>query len=328
MRSFVLAMTGLLLGLATAKASPLNLIMFGGGLSWPLFVAQDQAIFARHGLEVHLTETPGSVFQMKGLYDGTFDVAMTPFDNVVAYDQGQGEAPLDGAPDVFAFMGGISGALRLLASPSIKSVAELRGRTLGVDSPATGYTLLMYELLARQGLPLGSYDLARTGGTTFRVQALEAGQIAATMVSSPQEIEPEAKGFRRLGDIQATVGPYQALCGVARRAWAAAHRDSLLAYIRAYVEADAWLRDPAHHDEAIAVYLRHVRGATPAVADAALRIMLSPSEGFQPRAAFDAAGADNVVAIRARYGTPRKPAGDWRQFADDTFYRDALASPE
>lgn len=328
MRWFVLAAIGVVCSLASASAGemrPLNVIVFGGGLSWPVFVAKDVGLFAKHGLDVNVTETPGSVFQMTGLHAGTFDIAMTPFDNVVAYQEGQGETKLAGDPDFFAFMGGISSALRLIADPKVATFADLRGRTLGVDSPMTGYTLLLYDILARQGLPHGTYEVARSGGTTFRVQALEEGKIAATMVSSPQELAPEAKGFRRLGDVQSIVGPYQALCGVARRSWAKANANRLVDYIAAYVDADAWLRDAAHRADAVAIYVKYVKGATPAAAEAALDVMLAPTEGFQPHAAFDGKGADAVLAIRSQYGTPQKELTDWRRYTDDTFYDRAIA---
>ena len=305
---------------------PLRVIVFGGGLSWPVFVAEDLGFFEKHGLAVAVTETPGSVFQMIGLYEGKFDIAMTPFDNVVAYQEGQGETRLGGTPDLFAFMGGLSSALRLIADPKVTAITDLRGRILGVDAATTGYALLMYELLDRSGLPFGSYRLEPTGGTTFRVQALEAGKISATMVSSPQEIGPEAKGYRRLGDVQKVIGAYQAVCGAARRSWASAHGESLRAYIAAYRDADAWLRDPVHRTEAVDVYLRHVKGATRPLAETALTIMLAPDEGFQPKAAFDSKGAETVLAVRSKYGMPRKALTDWQAYVDLHYYDEIAGS--
>ena len=204
-------------------ATPLNLIIFPGGLSWPVFVAQDKGLFEKQGIAVKVKETPGSVFQIKGMMAGDFDIAMTPFDNVVAYQEDQGEIHFDTPPDLFVFMGGISSTLRLIVRPDIKSFADLKDQVLGVDALSTGYSLLMYRLLEQNGLPQGSYRLEKHGGTASRVQALTQGKIAGTMVSSPQEILPEENGFKRLGDIQQMLGNYQALSGVARRSWASAH---------------------------------------------------------------------------------------------------------
>src|ERR1700710_2069184 len=107
-------------------ATPLNLIIFPGGLSWPVFVAQDKGFFEKQGIAIKVTETPGSVFQVKGLLAGDFDIAMTPFDNVVAYQEGQGEVHFETPPDLFVFMGGISSTLRLIVRPTIKSFADLK----------------------------------------------------------------------------------------------------------------------------------------------------------------------------------------------------------
>ena len=142
-------------------------------------------------------------------------------------------------------MGGISSSLRLLAKHEVNALEELRGATLGIDAEHTGYTLAMYELLAMHGVPPGSYSLTKTGGTSHRVEALTKGKIAATMVSSPQEVMPEQDGFRRLGDVQTMIGEYQAVCGVACRPWAAQAGDDLRAFIKAYIDASDWLSWPA-----------------------------------------------------------------------------------
>ena len=42
---------------------------------------------------------------MTGLSEGKFDIAMTAVDNVVAYVEGQGEAPIGPQQEFFAFMG-------------------------------------------------------------------------------------------------------------------------------------------------------------------------------------------------------------------------------
>src|ERR1700716_467001 len=88
---------------------PLSVIVFPGGFNWPIWAAQEQGYFAKSGVEVKLTNTPNSVFQLTNLIDGKFDIAMTAIDNVIAYMEGQGEAPVATTPDLFAFMGGDNG---------------------------------------------------------------------------------------------------------------------------------------------------------------------------------------------------------------------------
>src|SRR5258708_24033065 len=109
-------------GCATQAPAPpktVNLIVFPGGFNWPVWVAQEKGLFAKHGIEVKITPTPSSVFQLTNLIGGKFDIAMTAIDNLIAYREGQGEEPVAG-PDLFAFMGGDNGFLRLVAVPEIK----------------------------------------------------------------------------------------------------------------------------------------------------------------------------------------------------------------
>jgi ABC-type nitrate/sulfonate/bicarbonate transport system substrate-binding protein len=314
-----------LLSPAMAQApAPVNVIIFPGGLSWPIFVAQDKGFFEKQGIAIKVMETPGSVFQIKGLLAGDFDIAMTPFDNVVAYQEDQGEVHFDTPPDLFVFMGGISSTLRLIVRPEISSFADLKDKVLGVDALTTGYTLLMYRLLDHNGLPKGSYRLERLGGTASRVQAMTQGKIAGTMVSSPQEILPEENGFKRLGDIQPMLGNYQALSGVARRSWAAAHPDRLEGFIRAYVAAGDWLADPNNCAEAAGIYARHIPNTPRPVIDKAWEAMVSKSEGFQRRAKFDPVGAQTALDVRTQYGVPQKQLTDWRKYVDESFYNHAL----
>src|SRR5919199_759023 len=95
------------------NVTPLSVIVFPGGFNWPIWIAQEKGYFARGGIEVKLTNTPNSVFQLTNLIDGKFDIAMTAIDNVIAYMEGQGEAPTSARPDLVAFMGSDNGFLNL-----------------------------------------------------------------------------------------------------------------------------------------------------------------------------------------------------------------------
>ena len=76
-------------GLSLAQnLKPVNLIVFPGGFNWPVWVAQDKGLFTRQGLDVKVTPTPNSTFQLTGLIEGKFDIAMTAIDNLIAYREG------------------------------------------------------------------------------------------------------------------------------------------------------------------------------------------------------------------------------------------------
>ena len=106
----------------------ITLNVFPGGFNWPSFVAQAKGCFAANGLEVMLQPTPNSVAQMTGLSRGEFQIAMTAVDNIVAYVEGQGEAPIGAQSEFFAFMGSDSGFLSFVAQREVKDWRDYKGR--------------------------------------------------------------------------------------------------------------------------------------------------------------------------------------------------------
>ena len=309
---------------AALAAQSLEVIVFPGGFNWPLWVGSEKGFFAANGVELKITPTSGSVFQMQNLAAGRFDIAISTIDNVVAYMEGQGEAPLPDPPDFFAFMGGQGGAVRLVVHPDIKSIAELKGKSLAVDAATTGYAFVLKKILQLGGLAESDYDLERVGGTAARAEALMQGKTAGTILTSPLEIAPEGRGFRRLANAVDVIGPYQAVLGVARRGWAKANEAALVGYIRGYVQSLDWLADPANRVEAVAIYRKNVPAASPEAANKAWDALLAGPEGFQKKGKLDLAGIETVLRLRSEFGRPQKTLADPSKYIDESYYRKAL----
>ena len=305
-------------------AQSLRVIVFPGGFNWPLWVGKEKGFFVARDLDVDIVPTPNSVFQMQGLAAGKFDIAFSTVDNVVAYQEGQGEAPLAGPPDFFVFMGGQYGAVRLVARPGIAAIADLKGRKLAVDAATTGYAFVLRKLLQQGGLGESDYELEKLGGTAARAEALMAGKTDATILTSPLEIVPEARGFRRLANAVDAIGPYQAVSGVARRAWARENADALVGFIRAYVDAGEWLRKRENRAEAVAIYRRNLPQATEESAQRAWDVLLTGPEGLQRRAALSREGVDTVLRLRSEFGRPAKVLTDPDRYIDESYYRRAI----
>lgn len=305
-------------------ARTLEVIVFPGGFNWPLWAGTDKGFFAAEGLELKITNTPGSVFQMQGISAGKFDIGMSTIDNVIAYDEGQGEASLPAPPEFFAFMGGQIGAVRLVAQPDITSIAQLKGKGLAVDAVTTGYAFVLRKLLQKGGLGPSDYHLDEVGATSMRAQALMQGKTAATILTSPLEILPESKGYKRLANATEAIGPYQAIVGVARRSWAHDNADALTGYIRAYVKSLDWLADPAHRSEAVAIYRKHIPAASEEGAGKAWDVMLASGEGFEKKAKIDRAGVQTVLSLRREFGRAGATLGDPGKYIDETYYDKAL----
>lgn len=119
-------------------ATLLKVIVFPNTTQLPLYVGDALGIFARHGLTVERTITPTSTFQITKLAAGEFDIAIGAFDNIVAYQEGQG-ADLLQDPDLFAFMGMARMNLQLVVQPGIQSYADLKGKTFAVDAVSSGF---------------------------------------------------------------------------------------------------------------------------------------------------------------------------------------------
>ena len=326
LRKIVVATT--ILAAASAAVAqgpkPLEMIAFGGGGNWPIWAAQEKGLFARNGIDMKQTFTPNSVFQIRNLVEGKFDIATTAFDNVVAYQEGQGETELPTTPDLFAFMGSYSGGLRLVTQPELRKYPDLKGKTVGVDAATTGFAFILYKLLAMNGVPQGDYKVERLGGTPARVQALMEGKIAATMITSPSELLPESKGYYRIGDTIKVFGAYQTSVGAARRSWAAKNGDQLVAFIRSYVAAIDWLEQPGNKDEAVSIYLKNLPKVPRPVAEKSYDVMFAGNEGFQKKAKLDLEGARMVLKLRSEFAKPQKNLTDPTKYIDESFYKKAV----
>jgi len=137
---------------ATPSLRTINLVTFAGGFNLPTFVAQRQGFFTKHGVDVNLRYTPNSVYLITGLVEGRFDITTSAIDNLVAYQEGQGEAPLKVQPDLVAFLGFDDANLNLVALPEVKSIGDLRGKDLGVDALTTGFAFVLREMVEKAGM--------------------------------------------------------------------------------------------------------------------------------------------------------------------------------
>ncbi|ARQ00846.1 ABC transporter substrate-binding protein [Pseudorhodoplanes sinuspersici] len=302
------------------SAKPIEVIVFPGGFNWPIWVAQDKGYFEKNGVSVKVTPTPNSQFQLKNLIEGKFDIAMTAIDNVVAYSEGQGAAKTDVQPDIFAFMGGDNGFLRLVAVPDVKAISDLKGKQVSVDALTTGYAFVLRKLLENGGLKPGDFEFVSAGGVVQRYQALLKKEHAATLLISPFEVNAEAEGFNRLANADEALGRYQGLVGATRRSWAKENEKELIGYIRAYTAALDWLYDPANKAEAIAILRKNAPNLSETLAARSYDVLLHPSKGFTRGAVLDPEGVKTVLQLRSQYAEPKKELTDPGKYYDLSYY--------
>lgn len=301
----------------------LDVIVFPGGFNLPVWTAQAQGFFARQGLEIELHMTGSSMEQLSGLIAGKWDIGMTGFDNIVAYQEGQGEAEIDREPDLFAFMGGDDAFLRLVVQGDIKDYAGLRGKTLSVDAMTTGFAFVLRKMVEKAGLEDGAVGFERAGGVMQRWEALLAGKHAGTLLLTPFEIIAEKVGLRLLQNASEVIPAYQGVVGATRRSWAAENGDALRGYIRGYLDALAWLYDRSNRDAACKLLMSKVPNMAEPVAARTYDILLGETGGFARKAEIDWKGIDQVLALRSEYGRPQKLLNDPKKYVDLNWYEQA-----
>ena len=168
-------------------------------------------------------------------------------------------------------------------------------------------------------------SLVRGGATELRFQGLLAGLYDATLLRTPFDILAGERGFRVLATAD-TLGPYLGTSGMVRRSWARNHEAALVGFLRAYLDAMQWLRDPANRSVAEALLVANIRDMTPALATRSAEVLLAERGGLLRDLQIDAAALRTVLALRLKYGQPARPLGEVDRYVDLSYRGKALAA--
>lgn len=318
----VIFLVAFLSGSAIAQTPSFHKIKVLTLLGRPLqfVVADKQGIFAKYGVEVETENLPNSDVLRATLAAGKGDLAYLAVDNAVAMVELAKQ-------DVIIVMGGEGSQNELMAQPAIRSIKDLQGKTLIVDAPNTAYALQMKKILLLSGMQAGKdYEIKPFGATPARLTAMrEHKEFAGSMLGPPTSIAAKHAGFVSLGTVQELIGPYQAAGYFTERVWAKEHRDALILFLAACIEAQRWLMAPANRQQVIELWVQEFHFA-PEIAAEAYEASMNHSGGFATDARFDLDGFKNVLKLRAEVegswgGHPPGP----EKYYDSTFYDTALS---
>ncbi len=93
----------------------------------------------------------------------------------------------------------------LIATPDIKSIAQLRGKNIAIMSPEGSLAVVAREILRKNGIdPTKDVNLVVMGGDEVRFPALQTKSIQATLFNTAMSIKAQKEGFSKL----ATAGEY------------------------------------------------------------------------------------------------------------------------
>jgi ABC-type nitrate/sulfonate/bicarbonate transport system substrate-binding protein len=306
---------------AAAAQTRLKVMVFPGLSNLPIFAAQHKDLFAKQGLAIELLNTPNSDVLRDGLAKGDHQIAHAAVDNAVAMVE-------LAKADVVIVTGGDNGFNRIFVQPEINSYADLRGKAVVVDAPNTAYALLLYKVLKDHGLNKGDYTVRPIGGTTARLEAMtkDRANAAAGVLNPPYSFRAAEAGLKDMGSAATAIGAYQAGGAFVMREWAKANSDTLLRYIKAYIEGTRWALDPANKDEVIALLAERLKLA-PQIAAQSYAVAVNPAEGIAKDVRLDMAGFNNTLKLRAeiegQWGGHAPPA---EKYIDLSYYDRALSS--
>lgn len=159
----------------------------------PLAIAQEQGLFAKHGLEVRLVRDPTGMAIGRDTEFGYLGSAGI----LLLVAQTGIELKILGA-----FSTGRTTS-HLVAKPEIKKPEDLRGKRFGVITLGAGVWVTTMQALDHLGLDRARDNIAilPVGNVTQIAKALEDGTIDAAMLTPAQSRQMQAKGYSVLLDM-------------------------------------------------------------------------------------------------------------------------------
>jgi ABC-type nitrate/sulfonate/bicarbonate transport system substrate-binding protein len=153
----------------------------------PYLISQRLGFYREEGLDVEVIVTRGTV---------TTQVVLG---GAVDYSNG-GSVPaiLGGARLKILLISSDKPSQYLVSSPKITSVKQLSGKSVAISDSAGNSTLILRDLLVKNGVPYEKVQMRAVGEPSVRFGALLAGTVDATLMSYGQARQAEAKGYRIL----------------------------------------------------------------------------------------------------------------------------------
>jgi ABC-type nitrate/sulfonate/bicarbonate transport system substrate-binding protein len=214
----------------------------------PFWVAAEQGLFRRHGLDVTLVNLPPST-ATQALQSGSVPVAATGGSTVTAY--------VGGATDL-VYVAGVSNKApyRVVARPEITRMEDLRGKAIAVTRAGTVTDFGARTALLRYGLrPELDVGMVQAGGVVESLATVQSGNAAAALMSPPFDVAARKQGLHELLDLP-SLGVEFLMNGLAvQREYLAPNEAVLLRFMRGYLEGLARLkRDRAFTKQVLGKY--------------------------------------------------------------------------
>jgi NitT/TauT family transport system substrate-binding protein len=261
----------------------------------PLTIAETQGYFKAEGLEVNIVDFAGGSQALRAVVGGSADVVSGAFEHTVNMQvKGQHLRAfvLQGrAPQIVL-------GVNPKTMPQFKSVADLKGKKIGVTAPGSSTNIMLNFVLAKAGLKPSDVSIIGVGAGSGAVAAMRSGQIDAI-----SNLDPVVTLLLRSGDLKVVSdtrivaeadkvfgGPMPAGCLYAPQAFIDKHPNTIQALANAIVRADKWIQAAGPADIIKAVPDNYLLGDRAVYIDA----FLAAKGALSPDGAIPEAGPETA----------------------------------
>jgi ABC-type nitrate/sulfonate/bicarbonate transport system substrate-binding protein len=200
-------------------------------------VMRKAGLFKKNGLDVDLVFIQGSPVLTAAMVSGQVPLSFIGGAAIVA-------SAVGGADTVYLACGINTLYWRVFSTPDVKTVADLKGKKVGVTTIGSQEDSVVRFLLKERGLiPDRDFAMVAVGGAPTRLAALSKGVIQASTFIPPQDIAAEKLGLHELIDMS-KLGLYNpGSCFASTKAYIKNHRDIVMRVMKTFVEGLRFYRD-------------------------------------------------------------------------------------
>ncbi len=329
----VVTAVGLILS-GSARAADANTLRYGiddeqNINRLPQVIAEREGLFAREGLAVELVRFT-SVFRARqagqnsaaanptsvrdGMAKGTIDMARQQLPLLI-------NDTMAGGKSVGVSVTASNPVYFVVARAEIKSFADLKGKTLTITNPHDGITIWTRKLLALHGLKDDDVTLKNIAGSDARFACLNSGECAAATLDQPAIFKGLDAGHHALG-ITNEIAPRLYQVDIVNPTWAAAHRDTVVKYIRATTAAMRFIQDPKNRDEVVKVTAAFTKEPEDRSRQM-LGYIWDPKNRVFESSAPDMNAVRAAISLLGEYDVLKQPLPAAERFVDPTYAKAA-----
>jgi NitT/TauT family transport system substrate-binding protein len=219
----------------------------------PLTISEQLGYFKDEGLEVEISDFAGGAKALQALVGGSADVVSGAFEhtiNMQARNQFIEAFVLQGRAPQIAL--GVS----TKNVPHYKSLADLKGKKIGVSAPGSSTNMVANLVLSRAGIKASDVSYVGVGTAAGALAALRSGQIDAMSNTDPVMTMLEQKGDVKIvsdtrtlkGTQEVFGGPMPAACLYAPTEFVQKNPNTCQALANAIVHGLKWLQTAGPSD--------------------------------------------------------------------------------